>query len=144
MLNLYWVRDVAGCRCPASQAEVQSLAQLGFKAMVSLTEQPLPAAWLKGFRVLHEPVPDFTAPSIAQLDRICAFLFACVREGQQPVVHCAMGRGRTGTVLAAYLIACGATPDAAIDEVRRACPGAIETPEQEACLTEYFAHVHSA
>lgn len=143
MLNLYWVRDVAGCNAPTSQADVQALAQLGFKAIVSLTEQPLPAAWVTGFRVLHEPVADFTAPTLAQLDRICEFLLRSVREGQQPVVHCTMGRGRTGTVLAAYLIAQGETPELAIAEVRRARPGAIETPEQEACLTEYYAHVHA-
>ncbi|MCX7847224.1 MAG: dual specificity protein phosphatase family protein [bacterium] len=143
MLNLYWVRDVAGCNCPSSEADVQALAQLGFKAIVSLTEQPLPGEWVKGFRVIHEPVADFTAPSVAQLDRISEFLLRCVREGQQPVVHCTMGRGRTGTVLAAYLIACGATPEEAMKEVRAARPGAIETPEQEACLTEYYAHVHA-
>ncbi len=144
MLNVFWVRAVAGCRQPASAGEMQTLAQLGFKAVVSLTEAPLPDAWLRGFRALHVPVPDFTAPGMAQLDQCSVFLLQCVREGQQPVVHCTMGYGRTGTVLAAYLVACGALPEDAIDEVRRARPGAIETAEQERCITEYYAHVHAA
>jgi protein-tyrosine phosphatase len=41
------------------------------------------------------------------------------------------GYGRTGTVLAAYLVAKGAEPEEAIDRVRRARPGSIETVEQE-------------
>jgi atypical dual specificity phosphatase len=50
-----------------------------------------------------------------------------------------MGYGRTGTVLAAYLIAEGATARQALAEVRRVRPGAVETPQQEQALLEYEA-----
>jgi protein-tyrosine phosphatase len=50
-----------------------------------------------------------------------------------------MGQGRTGTVLAAYLIRGGLGPAAAIDQIRRLCPGAIGVPEQERALAAFAA-----
>ena len=45
--------------------------------------------------------------------------------------------GRTGTVLAAYLIRGGATPDDAIQTVREVCPHAVESKPQVAALKEF-------
>ena len=52
-------------------------------------------------------------------------------------VHCRMGQGRSGTVLAAYLIRGGLGADAAIAELRRVCPGAIGSRDQEAALAAF-------
>ncbi|MEM2545970.1 MAG: hypothetical protein QXJ49_07265, partial [Nitrososphaerota archaeon] len=50
---------------------------------------------------------------------------------------CAAGQGRTGTVLAAYLIVTeGLQPDEAIARVRSVRPGSVE-PEQEIGLREW-------
>jgi atypical dual specificity phosphatase len=48
-----------------------------------------------------------------------------------------MGQGRTGTVLAAYLIRTGASAEEALARVRAACPGAVGTAEQERALAAY-------
>jgi protein-tyrosine phosphatase len=48
-----------------------------------------------------------------------------------------MGQGRTGTVLAAYLIRAGTDVGAAVAEVRAVCPGAIGSAAQEQALAEY-------
>ena len=50
-----------------------------------------------------------------------------------------MGQGRTGTVLAAYLIRGGLSADDALAEVRAICPGAISSAEQEAALHAFAA-----
>jgi protein-tyrosine phosphatase len=60
-------------------------------------------------------------------------------RGVRVAVHCGAGLGRSGTLLAAYLVSQGAAPDAAIADVRAARPGSIETDEQEAAV-HYFAH----
>jgi protein-tyrosine phosphatase len=48
-----------------------------------------------------------------------------------------MGQGRTGTVLAAYLIRHGLDPERALAELRLVCPGAVENPKQESALAEF-------
>ena len=52
-------------------------------------------------------------------------------------VHCLMGQGRTGTILAAYLIRSGQTPEEALKTLRSLCPGAVENPVQERALQAF-------
>ena len=53
-------------------------------------------------------------------------------------VHCIRGMGRTGTMIACYLVkAYGMTGRTAINEVRRLRPGSIETKEQEQIVESY-------
>ena len=52
-------------------------------------------------------------------------------------VHCGAGLGRTGVVLAAYLVATGMTAANAIARVRRLRPHSIETDEQAEAVEWY-------
>ena len=53
-------------------------------------------------------------------------------------VHCAMGCGRTGTILACYLVASeGYSADDAIIEARKRRKGSIETRRQEQAVRDY-------
>jgi ADP-ribosyl-[dinitrogen reductase] hydrolase len=64
---------------------------------------------------------------------ICATL----SNGGRLVVHCRRGLGRTGLVASLMLIELGMRPDMAIQTVRKARPGAIETPAQESYVRHY-------
>jgi len=56
-------------------------------------------------------------------------------EKEGNLVHCVGGIGRTGTILASYLILTeGLEVESAIDEVRLVRPGAVQTYEQEMFL----------
>jgi len=50
-------------------------------------------------------VPDYQAPSQEELDRTVRFIQSHISEGRTVYVHCNAGRGRSATVVAAYLIA---------------------------------------
>ena len=158
--RFYWlVEDVlAGCSRPGGiarnreaslppEATAQQLDEdltwlrdHGIGAVLTLTETPLDSDVLArhGLPTLHLPVDDLTPPTPEQIDLALRFIDEQRMHGRAVAVHCLMGQGRTGTVLAAYLIRAGATPESALRELRSLCPGAVENPSQENALQAYF------
>jgi atypical dual specificity phosphatase len=92
-----------------------------------------------GATTLHLPVPGSCAPTQEQLDAGVLAITQALERGQRVAVHCGAGLGRAGTLLAAYLVSQGRTADEAMQRVRAARPGSIETLEQEQAVRE-FAH----
>lgn len=83
------------------------------------------------------PIPDFGTPSteVAELwAQTVPSLLAHLQKGQKVLIHCAAGYGRTGMMTAALLVAMGIDAEKAIESVRSARPGTIETSEQEAFI----------
>ncbi|MEF8774533.1 MAG: dual specificity protein phosphatase family protein [Halobacteriales archaeon] len=70
-------------------------------------------------RVLHAPVPDHELADEETLtDRVLPFLRAADAAGEPTLVHCRAGLGRTGHVLAGWLVhARGYDPEAALTAV---------------------------
>lgn len=131
--NFSWLVEskLAGCARPECEAELIGLRSEGVKAIISLTGTPLypePVNRL-GFAYFHSHISG--APSLVQLDEIIQFIEEQNAQSKPVVVHCAEGIGRTGTVLAAYLVRKGMTADDAINKVREKRPGSIQNLEQE-------------
>mmetsp|Transcript_1346 Transcript_1346/g.3874 ORF Transcript_1346/g.3874 Transcript_1346/m.3874 type:complete len:179 (-) Transcript_1346:95-631(-) len=152
--NFSWVLDgqLAGCGAPRFAGNLGELQEKGVHAILSLTEDPLEAMLaalpegdmeaavqaLAGMRCLHVPVPDFTAPSPEQLGQCCSFLEASQAEGLPVAVHCAHGIGRTGTVLAAFLVhSTGCSAEDAVTRLRELRPGSVETACQMAAIRRF-------
>ncbi len=135
-----WILDGQLAAMPLpSREELQQLQRAGFGLVVNLTEKPGPtvmaaAAGLKG---AHIPFEDLSAPTLEQMQDFVATVARYLDLGRPVMVHCMGGRGRTGTMIAAYLVYRGMKPWAAIDEVRRRRRGAIETQEQESAVVAY-------
>lgn len=141
--------DLAGMSRPGSSfpidQDMEFLAAEGIDLLVSLTEEPTPADEVeaKGMELLHVPIQDFTAPTMEQMELFVERAAAEIDGGGAVGVHCAGGHGRTGTMLAVYLVHTGMTAEEAIARVRELRPGSIETPSQEAAVHKYYMSLDS-
>jgi len=157
--NFYWVleNEIAGMALPTSagaalylqnpeaaaleelRRETAELRRRGVGAVVTLTEEPLDSRELAkaGLPYLHIPIPDMTAPTPSQIEEFMQFARQNIEEGRPVVLHCYGGSGRTGTMIACYLVHKGRAAKEAIRQVRRIHPGAIETRWQEEAVFEY-------
>ena len=131
-----WARDLA--------TDIAAIREWGASAVVTLIEdqefellgvQALPeAVRAAALEWHHLAVKDVNAPD-QRFETRWVYAGARLRErlraGERVLVHCRGGLGRAGAVAARLLIEFGATPVAAIAQVRVARPRAIETREQE-------------
>jgi protein-tyrosine phosphatase len=129
----YWVepgRLLAG-PYPEDPAE---LVTAGIAATVDLTEsgEGWTDYWSGQPALEHHRIglQDFAPPSEADMRRVLATVDELLERGVPVYVHCRGGRGRTGCVVACYLIEGGAAPSAALETVREWC-GHDHSPETE-------------
>jgi len=128
------------------QEDLWILGKEGIGGVVCLTSQPPEerAMTQAGLACLHLPVHDFDAPSPDQIDAFVAFVDEQNAAGRGVVAYCGAGLGRTGTLLASYLVHLGEDPEEAIESIRRIRPGSVETLEQEACVAAYAGRLQAA
>src|SRR4051812_297146 len=137
-----WVEKplLAAMARPTSLEDLVWLRAQGIEVLISLTEDRPRRDWGEeaGLLVFHEPLEDMEAPSQEQLDRCVSAITRALAHNMPVVVHCGAGLGRTGVVLAAYLVTRGLSAASAISRVRRLRPHSIETDEQAESV-ELFA-----
>ena len=78
----------------------------------------------EGFQALWLPITGGKPPSVEQVKQFVNFAEPIISDNHSVVVHCTSGNRRTGTLLAAYLIAKGENPKQAILMVQKARPTA--------------------
>ncbi len=144
--GFYWAVNgkIAGMPRPGSDVpldkDLDFLQARKIDLLVSLTEQPIPQTNLASHSIdgLHLSIPDYQAPTMEQMTTFANTVSGVIDQGGRVGAHCAVGKGRTGTMLAAYLVHTGMTAAAAIARIRQLCPGSIETAAQEAAVEEYY------
>ncbi len=131
---------LAGCGLPVSEDEFEWLLRQGIMSIITVREVPLPAEWFNGSDVsyLHLDVEDFGAPTIEELDSSVKFIEEQMARGRSVMVHCAAGKGRTGAVLAAYLVKIeNLGAEDAIEKLRTIRPGSVQSIVQETAVAMY-------
>jgi len=143
---IHWERRMNhGGTLTAYDDELPALYSTGIRAVVSLLNIPSDASVYEsaGFAFQCFPVADGGAPTMEQAQQFLSFVNQ-QREKHRPVaVHCEAGFGRTGTMLAVYLISKGENVESAIARVRAAEKCAIETQQQIQFLEKYAREVCS-
>jgi atypical dual specificity phosphatase len=130
---------VAAMARPESEEDLEWLREHGLDVLLSLTEEPPRRDWVNdaGLLVFHVPIEDMEAPTQEQLDRCVSAIARANEKNMGVVVHCGAGLGRTGVVLAAYLVHKGLAAREAISRIRKLRPGSIETDEQADAIVEF-------
>jgi atypical dual specificity phosphatase len=133
-----WVDEplLAASAEPGAPEQLAWLRSEGVDILVTLTEDPLPRTWIDsaGLMCVHVPVPDMDIPTVEQVDEVMSVIDKAKASNMGVAVHCLAGKGRTGTILAAYYVRQGLSADEAIRKVRDLRPGSIEVPEQEEAI----------
>jgi atypical dual specificity phosphatase len=115
--------------------------QMGIRSIVSLhplrPEDQLYAENL-GMTITTIPIKDYTPGTPDQRNLALQAIHTSLSQSEPTLVHCKGGLGRTGMILALYLIY-EEKLDAkiAIHRIRSLRPGSIETPAQETVILTY-------
>lgn len=145
--NFTWIERplLAACAQPEDAEELAWLRQQGIELIITLTEEPLRRDWLAdaSLLALHVPIEDMEAPTVAQVREVISAIDKAHERNMGVALHCLVGRGRTGTMLACYFVHKGMKPKDAIRHVRKLRPGSIETREQEELIHEFAEQMNA-
>ena len=138
--NFSWLIEnkLAGSAIPTSIDEVQWVKEQGIKSILTIREEPLNTAWVKNVNYLHIISNDMGVPEFDDLIHAVDFIHQRLNENEPVLVHCLAGLGRTGTILACYLVKYqNMSADEATQKVREERPGSIQSYPQEEIIFRF-------
>jgi len=139
--NFSWILEgkLAGSAIPTSFDEVQWVMEQGIKSIVTIREEPLDESWTKDVKYIHVLSNDMGVPDFNDLVGAVDFIHRRITYDNEPVlVHCLAGLGRTGVILACYLVKYqNLSADEATQKVREERPGSIQSYPQEEIIFQF-------
>ena len=138
--NFSWLIDgkLAGSAIPTSKEEIEWAKEEGVKSVVTIREEPLDNEWVKDLNYLHVMSDDMGIPEFSDLVNSIDFIHQRITDNEPVMVHCLAGLGRTGTILACYLIKYkDMTANDAIEKVRQERHGSIQSFSQEEIIFRF-------
>ncbi|XP_042296959.1 dual specificity protein phosphatase 23 [Sceloporus undulatus] len=143
--NFSWVAPglLAGLAMPRLPAHYQYMYENGIRHLVSLTERSPPYHdTCPGIQVHRLRIADFCPPSHEQIQDFLQIVEDAGAKKEAVAVHCLLGFGRTGTMLACYLVKTQKiTGVDAIHEIRKLRHGSIETYDQEKAVVQFYQRI---
>ena len=144
--NFSWLIEgkLAGSAIPTSFEEIKWLLDGGVKSIVTVREEPLDDDWRKNINYLHIHSNDMGVPEFDDLTNAVDFIHQRITNNEPVMVHCLAGLGRTGTILACYLIKYQKlSADDSIQKVRESRPGSIQSFPQEEIIFQFEKSVNN-
>ena len=138
--NFSWLikNKLAGSAIPTSIKEIDWVIEQGVKSIVTIREEPLDDDWIKNVNYLHVMSNDMGVPEFDDLTFAVDFIHRRLDDKEPVMVHCLAGLGRTGTILASYLVKYeNMSADEAIEKVREIRPGSIQSYPQEEMIFRF-------
>ena len=138
--NFSWLipEKLAGSAIPTSFEEIKWVLDEGIKSIVTIREEPLDDDWIKNVNYLHVMSNDMGVPQFDDLAFAVDFIHRRLDDKEPVMVHCLAGLGRTGTILASYLVKYeNMSADEAIEKVRKIRPGSIQSYPQEEMIFRF-------
>ena len=138
--NFSWLIEnkLAGSAIPTSKDEVQWLHEQGVKSIVTIREEPLDNDWINKINYLHVLSDDMGVPTFEDLAHSIDFIHERIQNNEPVLVHCLAGMGRTGTILACYMIKYQKmSAEDAIQHIREKRHGSIQSFVQEEMIYQY-------
>ncbi len=144
--NFSWLIEgkLAGSAIPTSFEEIKWLVDGGVKSIVTVREESLDDDWIKNINYLHIHSNDMGVPEFEDLIKAVDFIHQRITNNEPVMVHCLAGLGRTGTILACYLIKYQKlSADDSIQKVRESRPGSIQSFPQEEIIFQFEKSVNN-
>jgi len=138
--NFSWLIEgkLAGSAIPTSIDEIKWMEDEGVKSIVTIREEPLNENWVDNMKYLHVLSDDMGVPSFDDLKSSVDYIHERIQNDEPVMVHCLAGLGRTGTILACYLIKYEKmSAENAIQHVREKRHGSIQSFVQEEIIFQY-------
>ena len=138
--NFSWIIEnkLAGSAIPTSIDEVKWAIDQGVKSIVTIREETLDESWIKDVNYLHVLSNDMSVPEFVDLVHAVDFIHRRITNNEPVLVHCLAGMGRTGVILACYLVKYQKmSASEATEKVREERPGSIQSYPQEEIIFRF-------
>ena len=138
--NFSWLIEgkLAGSAIPTSKKEIEWMQEEGVKSIVTIREEALEFPLPSEMKYLHIHSNDMGVPEFDDLVKTVDFIHDRIVNDEPVMVHCLAGLGRTGTILACYLIKYKKmSADDAVQKVRDERPGSIQSFPQEEIIFQF-------
>ena len=138
--NFSWLiyGKLAGSAIPTSIDEINWVEDQGIKSIVTVREEPLDENWVEDVKYLHVISNDMGVPEFSDLVNSVDYIHKRITEDEPVMVHCLAGLGRTGTILACYLIKYEKiSAKKAIQKIREKRHGSIQSFTQEEIIFRF-------
>jgi len=112
--------------------DLKALQRVGITHLISTTQKPVAFSKLKPFGIKGNsfPIKDMGTPTLAQAIEVCEYIDHAINDNGIVAVHCRAGLGRTGTILALYLIWKNSDSLNALEKVRTIEPRWVQSEQQ--------------